>query len=481
MIGRVYAVVLLVVLAGCSSTSAVKCATDADCGSSGDVCESGVCRKPSTQPDMEKSDSATNTSQPDMALSASPDLALYCGPGAASCPASFPLCGGDSVCRKCSDADTGTACTGQSVLTPRCDDSTGACAACRPSNEAQDCPLAAASVCTFDGSCRKSCTKHSDCDSGVCDMGITTGRPFCARADEVLWVQATSACASAADGTMSHPLCTIDAALAKSPSHAFIRVVGGDTPLSHVNTSIAGDVVLVSDSGMKMDAAGTVGFWLGGGHLWMNNLTIFSASTGISASSGVLTVDQMEINGATQEGMSLSATIANIDQTWIHGSKIGLDVSGGTLSVTNTILSDNSLRGLAIGQGETVNLAAYLTISHNNYNGNSTISGTSCAVPTMIYNSISWDNATGSGTGGCTFVDSDVQYAGASTYDSAPDFKTLSMFNLNLSYRLVPNVADNEACCVDRAMPLSTLVDHDIDGNPRPRGAGSDIGASEVQ
>ena len=494
---------LMVVAAACSTKASVPCSTQSDCDPYPlTLCTEGTCRLV-TELDLGNIDLAGFFSHDASVVDAAAgpaDMVGFCGNDAAlSCPDTTPVCGATQYCRACAVGDEAQ-CSARSINAPRCDTGTGACAACRPANEATDCPSTDLSVCGSDGSCRKACTKHADCDSGICDPGvITPNRSSCARADEVVYVKAQSTCPATADGTKANPFCTMDAVVAKLPAGGFIDVLpSSEGSLAQTKNAFTAPYVIVGTgtlTGFPISAgnitlyppAVTVG---AGGNVYLSGVFIDSSvSTGIACDNqGKLTLYAMTISSSGGYAIATGDCAVTIDRLNARAGKGGIAQNAGTLSMTNSFVTDNSGIGLSLGAGVAVGQLAGLTIAGNKPPSASTPGGVSCGAAANIYNSIVRGNQQVSGSsiaGSCSFHYSDVDQAVATNdhnVNLAPKFRGINIAvpSLGYNYHLVAGDAANVSCCFDRGATLAS-GSYDFDGDKRPLGAGYDIGADEVQ
>ena len=496
---RGWFVLLLVGAAACSTRSEVHCTVQSDCDPFPmTLCTGGACHL-GAKLDLGDDDLAGVFSDDDLAGSdqatGPADMIGSCSNDALSCPSSAPICGASLQCRACIAGDDAQ-CGGRAVTTPRCDTITGACATCRAASEADDCPSTALSVCGSDGSCRKACAKHSDCDSGICDPGIITpDRASCARADEVVYVEAQTTCPATANGSKTNPFCTFDAVLAKLPTGGYVYALpstagnlaqaknGWNAPYVVVGTATITGVTTSAGGVTFYPSAFSVG---AGGKVYLYGVTIQNAvSTGVTCDGGALTLSHVGILGSGAYAVSIGDCKTTIDATNIRGNGGGIGQSAGTLSVTNSFIVNNTGVGVSIGSGATIGQLAHLTVMYNKPAA-AGAGAFACGAAANIYNSIVRGNqqsAASSFSGACSFHYSDVDETFLMSdhdYNLAPKFVGAKPYLPIFDYHLVAGDAANVSCCFDQGTTLASIVT-DVDGNKRPLGAGYDIGADEVQ
>lgn len=150
-----------------------------------------------------------------------------------------------------------------------------------------------------------------------------------------------------------------------------------------------------------------------------------------------------------------------------HTQALSLD--GGLFQVTNNLVARNTNDGIAYYSSTSGNRLEFNTIVDNGSSGNGT--GFVCdqsppgSFPSNIFARNRVQTASG---GGCSYpnsiiIDTDIAPLKFKQPDVAP-----------YDYHLMPG-----SIAVDMST-ISTL-DHDIDGDARPRGAGRDVGADEVE
>ena len=206
-------------------------------------------------------------------------------------------------------------------------------------------------------------------------------------------------------------------------------------------------------------------------------------------SSSNLTMHDVEVQGCNGIGIDVSGT-ATLSQVIVSGNGIGIDVSGtlrmdrsivrrnttggidlqGNFEIVNSFIVQNGGPGAQFGGARVLGEFApatfeFVTIANNSHDG---VGGVAClSGPAALSNSILWGNMNGQVSGACTVTSSLVEgEAGA----SAPSFVDPQMGD----FHLAPGSSG-----IDGASAGAT-VSVDFDGDARPQGAASDLGADEV-
>jgi hypothetical protein len=232
-----------------------------------------------------------------------------------------------------------------------------------------------------------------------------------------------------------------------------------------------------------------------------NSLIQMSGGPGIDANGCTLTVSSSTVSGNQQAGVSANGGTLTVDANVITGNQGGgLLLQGSTsYTVTNNIIATNGTSsgdpGVTISGNGTTGVFAFNTVAGNgNLSGNGE-GGVQCLVgggqTRELLNSIVIGNAKnpmGTGTqvtaGKCVLtrvvVGTDSTGEAGAIKNQPPVFVTAGS-----DYHLKANDAANTACCVDKiptaTPPTAPNADHDVDGSRRPKGAGWDYGAHEVQ
>jgi len=453
------------------------------------------------------------------------DMARMTCAVSSTCPVASPICGTDKICRTCAGPSDDSEC-GMRFLTPRCDAVSGQCVACRPDTQAVDCTDPASPACGSDGTCRP-CLAQGECGSAqICNS--ISGR--CVGAADIAYVDnrgMTVAACKAAGGTQDGnapgtAFCDIADGVASfkpnvlvagsaQPYSAFalsdpraVNVVGPGKSASTPAIVVATSGVVVSVTGGRLTVAG---LGLGAG-------TTATTATGVSCNGARADVRDTKIQKMGARGIDSTSCDLVVDRSLVTGSTgAGLVTSQGTLQLTRSTVTANGAGGIAIGLNTTfivqntfitgntgvsdpgvrIDATASGDFAFNSVVGNTRSAdagGIDCGgvgLQKPIYASIVWGNSTLSLGGGkatqfggnqCLLsqvVTGTDSYLGATQL--SPSFST--------DPHLVVGDPANLACCVDKITPpdggSSTLPNVDIDGDRRPKGAGWEIGADEVQ
>jgi hypothetical protein len=200
--------------------------------------------------------------------------------------------------------------------------------------------------------------------------------------------------------------------------------------------------------------------------LRLRRVTVDNNSVGLAAAECALTIERSTISGNVRGGVS---------------------ISGGTFTLTNNVIASNgsgtsTFGGVSIGQ---ISSGAPLRFDFNTVTANVGVAGARTGVdcaqvftPLTFSNNVVYGNqVTGSGSqvGGsnCSYTYSDIgpqDEPGIGNINVDPQFVDATSGN----YHLQPSSPAKNAA--DRDATLS----NDIDGNTRPQGGRSDMGADEV-
>jgi hypothetical protein len=404
-----------------------------------------------------------------------------CGAGA-DCTAAAPVCSVAHVCSACTqEADCASY-----VSMPHCGAS-GACVACR--NEA-DCADSAAPVCDPGTATCRACQADAECGSEICDEGAGT----CVPETEIVYVNGSTGVLSG-QCTKATPCKTIQLG---------VDAVTGSRPRVHVAPGTYTDKVSVSGKmlqilaygvelsplagpGIEVKGASTVTIEgihvknVGGG---ANGDGVRCAIDGTDSPS--LTLVNVVVEGS--QGKGVSATQCGIS---VARSVIALNAGGGiNLNSSDTSLVNNFIakngNGASLLGGVFLNGAGSsgeITFEFNTVVGNDAVdgvvSGVQCSAVGGIVakNSIVYGNdvvGVNQVSGNCAWAFSDIgpqAQAGQGNINIAPVFESPTSNDYHLK---------SGSPGIDAADPAAT-VNIDIDGDARPAGGRSDMGADEVQ
>jgi hypothetical protein len=471
-----------VLIAGCTSDKPVPCVDQATCDPLGAICVGGSCKKPS---------------ELDLSLTmdlSTPDLTGACADSTACAAATAPICDPAShVCRACMDDCP--------AATPVCSTS-GACVQCASD---PDCD-ATQQICDPSGIC-VACAHHTDCATGVCDDGK------CALVTDIAHVDNQLPCAGG-DGSALHPYCAIGAAITAKKRYLLVAASAVayapvSIPLNYPSSiSIIGPGRLATPSAAVVAAGGpalttsqrsTTTLTLDGMELRGDTTTAVALLQAPSApaiviksslldqsggdgvvSTGPLTIDDCVVTGHKGVAIDGGGPTTIITRSTIVLSARGVHIGGATFTIENCIVSSNgmsSATGGAFDLGSATGTFRFNTVALNT-STDPTIAGgiVSCANTVVVESSIFYMNQKSSTHGtqvyGCNLSHSIVDTSD-STFGAIVATPTFGS-----GLHLAPNDAANLACCVDKVMSGPAT---DFDGDARPKGAGYDIGADEVQ
>jgi hypothetical protein len=424
---------------------------------------------------------------------------------------------------------------------PICDDSTKTCRGCAASPEcaARD---GALPTCAPDGRCVE-CLAHDDCMSEICDSatescvaesevvyvepsgstGVACGTQFDPCATLTLGVQRTSAARKyiraragiyvAEPATVTIPggkvVLVAPSAELRPPSTGDGISAAGGADVSIEGLTVSGPIS-ATFSGISCSGAAT--------KLTLQSVTIESASSdgldarcpallsdtvirsskgygvfvgaditlvrtriegnamgGINSPSNTAAMTMTECVVADNNGVGIVVAYKNtvaIDRSLIRGNTLGLSLYTVTdLDVTNNFIVDNRDGGVSLVAGSS-GVFAFNTVAGNSV-GAASAAGIECESGTDLQNNVVYGNV-GSPqvSSSCTWSFSNVEggVPGTANIDLLPQFVAPESGN----YHLQPT-----SPCREMADPTAP-VDVDYDGDPRPSGGRSDIGADEV-
>ncbi len=290
------------------------------------------------------------------------------------------------------------------------------------------------------------CTSDAQCPAVSNNEGICVVDGHCANAGELIYVQNIATCSATDNGSIDHPFCAAnDAVAALAPDRSIIIMRGPVLPWSLSGQPTGVDfVTVVGQQSATVMATDVVGVKVTNqAKVDIRALRITGGmGTGVTATSGAtLFLDRCRIDNN-------------------HGS--GIVINGAAYRITNTMVIDNG--SLMLNGGSTITYGGVeirnsgslqpTIFSHNTVVSN--IYGMACDQAYPVTESIVTLNNLGN-AGACGTIDCCAP--------PATDFTT--------DYHLVAT-----SVCIDKASDASS-VGNDIDGHPRPNGAASDCGADE--
>lgn len=290
-------------------------------------------------------------------------------------------------------------------------------------------------------------------------------------------------CPAEGSGTAADPFCSIQ--------DAVDQALDGDLPVLVLpgtyqeDLRINGSVSITGEGGQAVVESRSCP-----GILIMNRSTVILSHLEISGEGGVrvtasshATISDNLIQETNCVGVDCQDSTCIVLRNMIRSNEQGgLNMSNSTYTVMNNIVVHNGqsgfFGGLQIRQAGAGSACAFNTLAFNQTSGMAP-AGIACLTPTTIENSIVWENGDAGGeqiTGNCTLNFSDVgpdqgAPGGSNNISADPRFVDKD----NDDFHIEP-----DSPCVDRADPASPLTD-DIDGQPRPQGLRSDIGADEAR
>lgn len=247
-----------------------------------------------------------------------------------------------------------------------------------------------------------------------------------------------------------------------------------------------------------------------------NSSILGNAGDGINAQNCTVTATSNQITGNIGVGINLNGSIANatknrlansstnvfasggsltLDQNQLIGPGDGLYIAAGAYFVTNNFIVDSGHLGVQLNSSGTF---AFNTVARNGVVAGGQAWGVGCPSgpnSTVIESSIVWGNGVAASmntqfSGNCVLINvvAGTTETNAMAIKKDPSFIAIDSMTPH-DYHLKANDAANSGatgCCVDVVKMtldggIAKLPDHDVDGTGRPKGAGWDVGAHEVQ
>ena len=379
--------------------------------------------------------------------------------GNGDCAAPTGVCdiAGTMMCVQCTTAEPG-ACSGP---TPAC-----------VSNQCQKCTAhaqcMASNVCLPDGSCADEqqvayvanggmgnvCTKASPC--GTLDSGVKAGKPFVKMATGTVSDNKTTTI----DGKSVTIFADPGAQLSRANAGVILQIQNDSADVKIFDLEITGGTG-AANAAISIPNGGAP-------KLTLTRVTVdINQGVGISANAGTLTIAQSTVRGNTNGGLSISGAEFDISNSFIVQNGAVLSLIGG---IDFPQISATGMHRLDFN-----------TIASNggNMSVNSGINCSTVVAPVSFNSNIIYGNVVSAGgkqLGGsamCTAIHSDVgpdPSAGTGNINMDPMF-----VNLQNNFHLM-----STSPAKDVADPAATIAE-DIDGDLRPQGLRSDMGADEIK
>jgi hypothetical protein len=483
----------LICLAGCKETSELYCcSTLGSCKSSGSS-KLVPCTDPARpfcddQGEFAASDGIRNTCIPDpnpseceSAEECTDPARPLCEDGRCVACAGPSDCGADApVCN--TEAGECVGCSGPEDCAGRPDTavcaSDGSCVGCV---EPSDCD-AAAPICDDDSRACRACAAHDECASGACDLVAGA----CAAEAEVLYVSSDG---GGTDCSRPLPCASLSvAAAASSRTRQLVRMAAGTytgtTALSGVTLRVFADPGTV----LRPTPGGSVTVEVSGAsEVLLHGVEVSGATadTGARAlrcvdvdGSPTLTLVRSVVKDAPGLGIESSNCTLAIERSEISGNTGGgVSASGGRFTLLNNFLTQNGASASLVG-GASLSGSADSRFEHNtvtaNVRGAASVAGVTCVGALVARNNIIYAKSNGAAevSNECTHRFSLIgpePEDGEGNLADPPAFVDPTAGD----FHLTPASAG-----VDDAETSS--VPDDFDGDARPQGPRSDMGADEV-
>jgi hypothetical protein len=425
------------------------------------------------------------------------DAAPECTQSSACTDPDKPICN-NQTCQPCGGDGE---CLARDSAKPAC--VSGQCLEC---GTYLHCTTAGRPLCAADHTCQP-CSRDLECKNGPTpNVGVCVAG-HCPDGDSVLWVDAAGTDCSTADGSLAKPFCNLVDAKTKAKTDARKTIVVKPGTYGFVALKDAelaglvvvgllggGDVVIQGDTSrpaVDIDLSGAVSLrrlHLKGGGSGSGSTAVLQCST------AACTGEELEIEAGGVGVLASAAQPFTLARCRVHGNAAGGMLVGGSSSyviVNNFIYSNGTLASSLGGVAFTNSFGTTRFVNNTVYANRAAASATgglSCDVGTILTrNNILWDNRNGaglsevnrsSGTPVCAITygvidESDISgTAGAHNTADNPAFvsSVVPPFDLHLT--------GLSGGALGGADPAQAPSD-DIDGNARPAGGPTDIGADQ--
>ncbi len=403
------------------------------------------------------------------------------------CDASAPICA-DNECGACEvGAEGDAACAARDASAPTCVD--GRCAECQVDG---DCVGAAGPICDLETLQCRGCETHGECASGVCDRDGGS----CIDEANLIYVAADGGVNSPACGRKEQPCGSIGGA-----QGGLAKVVGRRHTLQLAAGNYVEAVSIASGELVRFVGAGVITPPLradepalsvsAGSTVIIDGPKLADATGGNNADgircegSSTLTLREATISGNAATGIEASNCTVQIERSTISGNLGGgVDIKNSAFTIQNNFIVSNgtagangsSFGGVSINNNGAVDTSIFdfNTVADSLASPNAPAAAVLClGTPFVGSNNIVYLSTGGlaSTAGTCTWTYSDIQGGapGTGNLDLDPGFiDPAGNFHLGTASPLI-----------DAADPAATLP-LDFDGDSRPQGTASDIGADEV-
>jgi hypothetical protein len=434
---------------------------------------------------------------------AAPDAAIVACTDSSECSGTTPICSRtEGTCQACS-ADNECSASGSDAPFCAADGRCGACA------KDVDCADPMRPLCDAQTLTCRGCNAHSECASTVCDIAASA----CVDPSEIVYVEREGSFGPDC-GTQELPCASPDDAVMKVTSErSYMRLTGtfsSRLTLSATRIRVIGEGATLDLTPVDFDPIAGITVNMDA-QVLIDGLRVanLSVAGGISCESSQLTLRRVTVDGNEGEGVSASNCALIIEESRITGnSERGVAASGavgGNLVIERSLIADNYTGGINSFDISGLLIRNNLILRNSNlgeYHGALRLTGTGpnsfVTYNTIVGNRVN-ENYIGIIACGGAVLSSNIIWGNEfpGTVDQTIDMGCEDVRN-NLSdstlegkpqnylgdpafasasdddYRLMPG-----SLAIDLGDPtLANLLDYA--GNPRPQGAGPDIGALEA-